>query len=120
MLNPLRAGFYAVQLVSHKVMRYLVPLFLACVLAASAALAPGSRFFAALLAGQALFYAAALAGWLLGRAGVRSRLLALPAYFVLANVACVLAFYKFARGERFARWDTAREAEGVRVSNGHA
>jgi cellulose synthase/poly-beta-1,6-N-acetylglucosamine synthase-like glycosyltransferase len=120
MMNPVRAGFYAVQLVSHKVMRYLVPLFLACVLAASAALAPGSRFYAALLAGQALFYAAALAGWLLGRAGVRARLLALPAYFVLANVACVLAFYKFARGERFARWDTAREAEGVSVSNGHA
>ena len=120
MFNPLRGGFYSVQLISHKVMRYLVPLFLACILVASAALAPGSRFYAALLAGQVLFYAAALAGWLLGRAGVRSRLLALPTYFVLANLACVLAFYKFARGERFARWDTAREAEGVRVSNGHA
>ncbi|MFL6257461.1 MAG: glycosyltransferase family 2 protein [Pyrinomonadaceae bacterium] len=120
LFNPLRGGFYSVQLVSHKVMRYLVPLFLACILAASAALAPGSRFYAVLLAGQLLFYAAALAGWLLGRAGVRSRPLALPAYFVLANVACVLAFYKFLRGERFARWDTAREAEGVSVSNGHA
>ncbi|HEX8148892.1 MAG TPA: glycosyltransferase family 2 protein [Pyrinomonadaceae bacterium] len=120
MLNPLRAGFYAVQLVSHKVMRYTVPLFLACVLAASAALAPGSRFYAALLAGQALFYAAALAGWLLGRAGVRARALALPAYFVLANVACVLAFYKFARGERYARWDTAREGAAAPASNGHA
>jgi cellulose synthase/poly-beta-1,6-N-acetylglucosamine synthase-like glycosyltransferase len=28
MLNPLRSGFYAVQLWSHKIMRYLVPLFL--------------------------------------------------------------------------------------------
>jgi cellulose synthase/poly-beta-1,6-N-acetylglucosamine synthase-like glycosyltransferase len=120
MMNPLRAGFYAVELVSHKVMRYLVPLFLACVLASSSALAPGSRFYAALLAGQAVFYAAALAGWLLLRAGVRALPLALPAYFVLANLACVLAFYKFARGERYARWDTAREAEGVSVSNGHA
>ena len=73
-----------------------------------------------LFAGQLLFYAAALAGWLLLRAGVRARVLALPAYFVLANVACVLAFYKFARGERYARWDTAREAERVSVSNGHA
>jgi cellulose synthase/poly-beta-1,6-N-acetylglucosamine synthase-like glycosyltransferase len=108
MMNPLRAGFYAVELVSHKVMRYLVPLFLICVLAASAALVPGSRFYAALLAGQLLFYAAALAGWLLLKAGVRARPLALPAYFVLANVACVLAFYKFVRGERFARWETAR------------
>jgi cellulose synthase/poly-beta-1,6-N-acetylglucosamine synthase-like glycosyltransferase len=108
MLNPLRAGFYSVELVSHKLMRYLVPLFLACVLAASAPLAAGSRFYAALLGGQLLFYAAALGGWLLLRAGFSARLLALPAYFVLANVACVLAFYKFLRGERFARWDTAR------------
>ena len=120
MMNPARSGFYAVELVSHKVMRYLVPLFLVCVLAASAALAPASRFYAALLAGQVVFYAAALAGWLLLRVGVRALPLALPAYFVLANLACVLAFYKFARGERFARWDTAREAEGVGVSNGHA
>ncbi len=113
MLNPLRAGFYAVQLVSHKVMRYLVPLFLACILVSSAALAPGSRFYAALLAGQVLFYAAALAGWLLTKAGVRVRALALPAYFVLANLACVLAFYKFLRGERYARWETAREGDGA-------
>lgn len=120
LFNPLRGGFYSVQLVSHKVMRYLVPLFLACILVASAALAQGSRFYAVLLAGQILFYAAALAGWLLGKAGVRARLLALPTYFMLANLACVLAFYKFARGERYARWDTAREAEGVRMSNGHA
>src|SRR5919107_1510272 len=50
LLNPLRGGFYSVQLLSHKLMRYLVPLFLACVLAASAVLAPGSRFYAVLLA----------------------------------------------------------------------
>ena len=113
MLNPLRSGFYAVQLVSHKVMRYLVPLFLLLILAASAALAPGSRFYAVLLAGQLLFYAAALAGWLLTKAGVRARPLALPAYFVLANLACVLAFYKFLRGERYARWETARGGDGA-------
>ena len=28
MMNPLRSGFYAVELLSHKVMRYLVPFFL--------------------------------------------------------------------------------------------
>lgn len=113
MLNPLRAGFYAVQLVSPTVMRYHLPLFLYFIRATSAALAPGSRFYAAILAGQLLFYAAALAGWLLTRAGVRARPLALPAYFVLANLACVLAFYKFLRGERYARWETARGGDGA-------
>jgi len=112
LLNPLRGGFYAVELLSHKVMRYLVPLFLLVALVSSAALAPGSRFFAVLCAGQAAFYAAALAGWLLERAGARVRVLSLPHYFVLANLAAVIAFYKFARGERYARWEPIREPAG--------
>jgi cellulose synthase/poly-beta-1,6-N-acetylglucosamine synthase-like glycosyltransferase len=32
MMNPFRSGFYAVQLLSHKVMRYLVPFFLMAIL----------------------------------------------------------------------------------------
>ena len=109
LLNPLRGGFYAVELLSHKVMRYLVPLFLLVALVTSGALAPRSLFFALTFAGQAAFYAAALAGWLLERAGARVRVLSLPHYFVLANLAAVIAFYKFARGERYARWEPIRE-----------
>lgn len=109
LMNPARGGFYAVELLSHKVMRYLVPVFLALVLVSSAVLAPRSWFFTALLGGQALFYAAAALGWLVERFGVRSRVLALPHYFVLANLASAIAFYKFVRGERYARWEPVRE-----------
>jgi cellulose synthase/poly-beta-1,6-N-acetylglucosamine synthase-like glycosyltransferase len=109
LMNPARAGFYAVELLSHKVMRYLVPVFLLLVFVSTAWLAPRSWFFAALFAGQVLFYAAAALGWLLERAGVRFKPLALPHYFVLANLASVIAFYKFARGERYARWEPIRE-----------
>jgi len=117
MMNPLRSGFYAVELLSHKVLRYAVPLFLALMLVASAALAPRSLFFAAIFAAQGCFYLAAAAGWLLERAGARVPMLALPHYFVLANAAVVLAFYKFLRGERYARWEPIREgARGGRGS----
>ena len=109
MMNPLRSGFYAVQLFSHKVMRYLVPVFLLALLAASAALAPRSAFYALTLAAQLVCYAAAAAGWLLERAGRRAGPLAFPQYFVLANLAALLAFYKFLRGERYARWEPIRE-----------
>ena len=110
MLNPLRSGFYAVELISHKVLRYLVPVFLILIFASTAALAPGSIFFAACLLAQVCFYAAAALGWTLDRKGARlSRLLALPHYFVLANLASLIAFYKFMRGERYARWEPIRE-----------
>jgi cellulose synthase/poly-beta-1,6-N-acetylglucosamine synthase-like glycosyltransferase len=116
LMNPLRGGFYAVELFSHKVMRYAVPLFLAVVLASSLALARGSWFYALAALAQVGFYAAALAGWLVERLGLRVRLLALPQYFVLANLAAVLAFFKFLRGERYARWEPIREPQAQAVA----
>jgi cellulose synthase/poly-beta-1,6-N-acetylglucosamine synthase-like glycosyltransferase len=110
MLNPSRAGFYAVQLLSHKVLRYLVPFFLIIVLVASVLLAPQSVFYAVALAAQLIFYGAAVVAWALEHAGVRVPVLALPQYFVIANVASLIACYKFLRGERYARWEPIREA----------
>ena len=53
------------QFMSHKIGRLLVPYALVAVLMASAALAPGSLFFAAALAAQLLFYGLAAYGALL-------------------------------------------------------
>jgi cellulose synthase/poly-beta-1,6-N-acetylglucosamine synthase-like glycosyltransferase len=109
MMNPLRSGFYAVQLLSHKVLRYLVPVFLLVIFFSSLALAPHSLLFALVALAQICFYGAACVSWLMERAGRPNRLLALPQYFVLANLASLMAFYKFLSGERYARWDPIRE-----------
>ncbi|MBA3321803.1 MAG: glycosyltransferase family 2 protein, partial [Pyrinomonadaceae bacterium] len=108
MLNPLRSGFYAVQLISHKVLRYLMPVLLLAILGASIALAGSSLWYAAALITQLAFYATAVLGFVLERAGLHHKLLALPQYFVLANAASLIAFYKFLRGERYARWEPIR------------
>lgn len=107
MLNPFRSGFYAIQLFSHKVMRYLVPFFLMAVFVASLTLA-GSVFFRILFAAQLAAYACAALAWVLDLVGIRSRLLAFPQYFVLANIASLIALYKFLRGERYAHWEPIR------------
>jgi cellulose synthase/poly-beta-1,6-N-acetylglucosamine synthase-like glycosyltransferase len=125
MLNPLRAGFYAVQLLSHKVVRYLVPLFLALILVASALLAARSAFYALALAAQLALYLAAALAWAFERAGRRPpRPVALPQYFVLANLAVVLAWWQFLRGERYASWepirDGAPQATGLRPADARA
>src|SRR5436853_6419844 len=109
MLDPLRVGFYAVQLFSHKVMRYFVPFFLIAMLAASTVLASGSPLYSVVLAAQLGFYFVSLLAWILEQSGVHSPVLALPQYFVLANVASLVGFYKFLRGERYARWQPIRE-----------
>jgi cellulose synthase/poly-beta-1,6-N-acetylglucosamine synthase-like glycosyltransferase len=109
MLNPLRSGFYAVELISHKVLRYAVPLFLLLIFVSNAALIPRSLFFDLLFLAQAGFYLLAFIGWAFEKAGVKIGALAIPHYFVLANLASVFGFYKFLRGERFAAWEPIRE-----------
>jgi len=108
-LNPFVKGFYAVQLLSHKVMRYIVPLFLIAILMTSAFLALHSAFFAVIFMAQVCFYLASAASTLLVRLGVNSRWLALPHYFVITNVACLIALFKLLRGERYIKWEPVRE-----------
>jgi cellulose synthase/poly-beta-1,6-N-acetylglucosamine synthase-like glycosyltransferase len=109
MLNPFRAGFYAVQLVSHKVLRYLIPVMMTLFFFSSAVLALNSVFYRIAFFAQVALYLLAAAGWLLGRVGFQNKILAFPHYFILANFAALLAFYKFVRGERFASWEPIRE-----------
>jgi len=108
MLNPLRSGFYGVQLLSHKVLRYLVPFFLMGLFVASVALAPGSMIYRVILAAQVACYACPALAWGLDLLGIRSRLLSFPQYFMLANLASLIACYQFLRGERYARWEPIR------------
>lgn len=109
MLNPLKSGFYAVELISHKVLRYAVPVFLFLLFAATAILAFDSLIFASIFLLQTAFYAAALVGLILEKSGRNSGVLAIPLYFVLANLASVIAFYKFLKGENYSRWEPIRE-----------
>lgn len=113
MLNPLKSGFYAVELLSHKLLRYAVPVFLCILFFASLVLAFSSPFFTIAFGLQMFFYAAAFAGWILEKNGVKLKILAMPLYFVLANMASLIGFYKFLRGERYARWEPIRETQTI-------
>ena len=114
MMNPFRSGFYTVQLLSHKVMRYAVPFFLIAILATSGILARYSLLYLIVFGSQLGCYLGALGAWMLERAGVHSRMLALPQYFVLSNLAALIACYQFLRGERYAHWETNRESAPTR------
>jgi hypothetical protein len=85
-----------------------VPFFLIALFAASAALSAASISFRVFLVAQSIGYFCGAMSWLLENLGVRSRVLALPHYFVLANVASLIAMIKFLRGERYARWEPIR------------
>ena len=109
-LNPLRHGLYAFQMISHKVMRYAVPVLMALILVSNLFLMNSGALYYYALIGQGLFYAAALAGWIGDSLGLRLGPLAIPYYFVLSNVAVMVAFVKFVRGEAHVVWQPLRAA----------
>jgi cellulose synthase/poly-beta-1,6-N-acetylglucosamine synthase-like glycosyltransferase len=111
MLNPLTRGFYAIQLLSHKVMRYMAPVFLLLILFTSFFLALNSLLYALIFGCQVAFYLAAAISWVFERFGMKSYLLVIPQYFVLTNLASLLAFIKLLRGERYVRWEPVRGAQ---------
>jgi cellulose synthase/poly-beta-1,6-N-acetylglucosamine synthase-like glycosyltransferase len=111
MLNPVTRGFYAIQLLSHKVMRYLTPAFLLMTLIMSGLLVRNGWLYALVFGCQVAFYVAAAISWLFEKAGVKSYWLSFPQYFVITNLASLLAFIKLLRGERYVRWEPVRDAQ---------
>ncbi|MGZ6709754.1 MAG: hypothetical protein ACXVFN_22780, partial [Solirubrobacteraceae bacterium] len=73
-------------------------------------LARRSPFYALLALAQSGLYGLGAAGLALGRRPLgRHRLLALPAYFCLVNVASLQAVLNVARGRAIDRWEPRRE-----------
>lgn len=101
----LTRGFYSLELLSHKLLRHLVPFFLLAMLASHLVLAAASAAFAALLVPHVAFYALAAAGAALrARAAGRRRLLSVPYYFCLVNAAALLGVLSIVRGRRLRAW----------------
>jgi len=109
LLDPRRHGFYAVQLLSHKVLRRLMALPLAVLALSAAAEARRSRILRGAAAAQGALYALGATGLLLARAGRKApRLVALPAYFCLVNAASLRAVWNVARRRGIDRWEPRR------------
>ncbi len=112
MLNPLRYGFFSFQLLSHKILRYMVPEFLVGTLVTSLILArsslPLSSLYLVLFGGQVALYVTALLGWFSLRWEIRAPLLHLPFYFTVANLAALWGLLQYFKGERKITWTTVR------------
>ncbi len=95
-------------LMSHKVLRWFVPLFLFVALLTSICLWQLLFYrFAVLL--QAGFYALAMAGWACESRRKPPKILYLPYYFCLVNLASLLGIIKFLRGSLSPTWQTIRQ-----------
>jgi cellulose synthase/poly-beta-1,6-N-acetylglucosamine synthase-like glycosyltransferase len=108
LLNPLRHPWFATLLWSHRVLRWLVPVFLLVLLGASVALADRGVVFQALLAAQLAVYGSGVVAFALERLRVRLPGAYIPLYFCVVNLAPLLALTWLVRGEKKVAWETGR------------
>lgn len=97
---------YAWKFLSHKLLRWTMPVFLLMLLVSSG-LSVELPVFALLFAGQLCFYALAGVGWAMNAAHRQSTLTYVPFYFVVMNMAAAAAIVRFFRGGQSTLWTKA-------------
>ena len=106
-LNPLRHPLYAWGLVSHKLLRWLIPYFLVALLALSMVLLDRPLYRLMFLL-QMILYVTAGAGYVWQRYGRSPRILAIPFSFCLVNLTALVGVAQFAAGRKTGRWRPVR------------
>ncbi len=104
-LNIFRYGMFSYQYFCHKLLRWLVPLFLVGALVSNVILAGSSMLFIQCIIGQLLFYGMAMYDHLTHSLwGV----LKIPRYFLTVNIAIVVAWWQYLTGRRVVLWTPSR------------
>ena len=107
LLKPWKHTWVAFQLLSHKIMRWMVPFFLIGVLVCSL-LASAAPWIQALLTLQVAFYLVALVSIRIPLHRI-SKVLGIPIYFCTLNAAALISFVELSRGRRYVIWDPVRK-----------
>lgn len=107
--NPLRHPWFTLQVLSHRVLRWSVPVFLIIALFANLFLL-GQPFYQLLFVLQVGLYGLAALAYKLEERDIRLPGFTIPLYFCVVNVAPLMAFRNLARGERAVTWETGTSA----------
>ncbi len=115
LLNPFRYGLLSFQYISHRVLRWtLAPIGLLIILICNFFLAMHTGFFNFgniypwLFWAQVVFYVAALTGWLLEDKNIKIKLLYIPFYFFIMNLAVYLGFFRYIKKQQSVNWERAK------------
>lgn len=100
-LNLFRYGLFSYQFLCHKLLRWLVPLFMGVAFLSSLILSAASLGFLSLLLGQLIFYSLAFLGW---RSTTSNIVLKIPTYFLTVNSSILLAWCRYLNGQRVMMW----------------
>lgn len=104
LMNPLRHGFYAVALISHKLIRRLAPILLVPLLVSSIWLHDTGTFYRLFLFAQLAGYAVGLLG-LLDTRGILPKPFRLAAFLLVTLAGMCGGLWQFLRGHSYQQWN---------------
>lgn len=108
-MSPAKSGVFAFEVISHKLLRWLIPLFLLAGVAGSALLAfLGLNLFRLITLGALLLLLLATVGRLSSEKNHLSAWLSVPYYFVLVNVYSIRGVAWALSGKTQVIWNSAR------------
>jgi hypothetical protein len=108
LLLPWKHPWIALQIVSHKLLRYCVPVFLLGIVVSSLML-HNLLFYSVALAAQILIFVLAVLGGTVAQLR-KLKPFSLPLYFCIVNAAALCGILQFLRGRRYVTWRPQREA----------
>jgi hypothetical protein len=109
MLNPQDYGFYAIQLFTHKILRRLMAIPLLIIFITSWVLVGESWFYLLLALGQTLLHGMGIVAYLGRHSALRkNKLLNLPLYFQMVNLASLVAARNVLKGKTYNVWEAER------------
>jgi cellulose synthase/poly-beta-1,6-N-acetylglucosamine synthase-like glycosyltransferase len=112
LLNPIRYKFYAIQLFSHKILRYLVVFPLLMLFLVSPFLWEAGFLYQMATIAQVMFYTCAVSGWLLkGTRLGRKKIFTIPFYFCMVNAASLVAIIKVLLRHQIKHWEPHRHGQ---------
>lgn len=107
LLHPLGYGLFSWQLITHKLFRWLLPLGFFSLFLASFFLRTEGGFYNLSFALQASLYGAGVLALSVKRLA-RFKAFKMAGFFLLGNVATVVAWFSFLGGERLVTWEPTR------------
>jgi cellulose synthase/poly-beta-1,6-N-acetylglucosamine synthase-like glycosyltransferase len=116
LLNPFKYGVLSFQYISHRVLRWtLAPLFLPIIFLVNLFIAISENFqfnsfYTITFFLQILFYFAALIGWFLESKSIKIKVLFVPYYFFIMNLAMYLGFKRYLKKSQSVNWERAKRA----------
>lgn len=108
LFNPIKYPFVSFQLISHKILRWLVPIFVISAFVSNALLVQTSWFFNYLFICQILFYILAFVGYFMEKRNIHKKIFYLPLYFCIVNLASLISMFKVLKKENIVTWQTMR------------